>query len=698
MPTRRKTRRIQIQPSDQPTHLGIHAPSAVNAPSKTARQASALSAALGLGQQVAGDQIQQRQAEDAEDGALAAMRGDFSDEELHKMEKSAAFVTSAQKVLAKQRIIEDATAAREWYQQEFDKNAGLDDLRAGLNQFWETRYAGVSTGIAREIVPLMSQTSDEIIKSHARYQEEQTHTELVTAQGMVLDQALRAGTYDHDAVRGEASALLGKDAANALITERWIEYAISMNDETILDHNDLNTLRQNRKYAPKIASARNNIEKARIAANEEATINTQGQIAARIGEAADLGSTDFPSLMEQYTTPDPVTGVAIIETDDQARGLWTRYFRSFGEDAKSDIHKANWLAGLARRSAKRADREQGAADAINEIANREGPEAAEAVLIERSVINNELPAFAKAEIEIAPTNPAFRKAVDLFEKFEAYNKGWIGSQINSDTVRDILYYQRLREDHGEERAIELLDSYDPKLFEQSGGTRAVNEVIPTIIDIIDGNNVSNLFSGNHLEDSAVLRSMIHDDMKYYVNQGRSLDEALKLTAVNLNPESGRYVNVDGHLYKNTDGWNSDAPEVAELTRTEFAKELGETKWYSSEGDGDEIEIVPVLNRPGFVRIGHKNDVIKYEIRSIAELNERFLQVRAENEAEIIRQGDEKTRRELDEKAKDLYMPLPSYVGTPDPAMVDIMRAAREEQWDDLPEQERQRLRDRVRSN
>lgn len=686
METRRRTRRVQVQSSDSFVGTGVHAPSQVATNSKAASNAAALGSALNLGGKFAAEQIEIGQNKDRQAGAQAAMEGKFTDEELHQMEQSAAYVQGAQSVLAKQRIIEDSAAATEWYQREFDKGAGLDDLRHGLNQFWSARYAGVSTGIAREIAPLMAQASDSIMSSHAKFQAAETQDQLIQAQTEVLSQALKGGNYDWNALRTQGNSILGKDTMNAVAVDAISRHAAESLDETVWDRKEFSMLRQNHSFRDDIDKNINDTRTARFKAGEEATINAQGAALAELGSLADAGDPRFVQAMPNATQAN-ADGVHLVETDTQSAALWARYMKAIQSPADTSVNTTLWAQGNGRTIAKDADRDAAAmADAQSKVeqmlktgkTDEEGAAAAgRAYLIERSTINNYLPKQLRGELEISPTHPNFSSAVDLYDQFEAERPGWVAEHMDSNTVREIRSYKRHLTQTGDpQKALERINTNDPSLYSNLTPkmvSKAENQIVD---DMRDGL----LWSDNGISDSDRLRGLVKDDFKYYVEQGLGVEAAMEQTMLNLD---GRYVAVGGELYLTNEGWGSNANEALNVALEAYAMEQGQTEWWSSDSPNvDMVRAMPVPNKPGYVRFSVKGSLMSLGSMTEVPISDVMGGYTAfKNAAAAL--AEDRQDVDLETKARNSLTPIPISVSIENPELYQRMVEERDRKWNSL---------------
>lgn len=693
---RQRNTRVAVQSSDRFVGTSVHAPSNAQADQGAARKAAALGEFLGFAGDFAAEQIQVKQGKDAAEGATAAMNGEFTDEELHTMEKSAAFVQGAQKVLAKQRIIEDAAAADHWYQTEFDKGAGLDELRSGLNEFWKGRYDGVSTGIAREIAPLMAQTSDNIMASHAKFQAATTHEQLVEAQGQVLDQMFEAGNYDQwSKIREEGNGVIGKDEFNRVAVDAINRHALESLDEKVWDLPQFAKLKENKKFSETIGKGINNARIARHKAAETATINQQGEELARLGMAADAGDPNFPDWMARATTKQD-SGVHLVESDDAAKALWARWYTANSKPSDESLNASLWAEGSGRHIKDDAGRDTAAmqdasahaesiADKNPALQEEDVKAIARAYLIERSTTNNYLPKQLKGELEISPTHPRFVDAYELYKTFEGERKGWVGHEIDPRVTRSFGAYARhLRETGDTKKAIERISAFDRGLYEAikpEDRTKAEDKIVDTLRDGF-------MFGDNDINDSHRLRSIVTEDFRYYVESGMPYEMAIEESYNNL---SDRYSVVDGELYDINDGWGKDAQKAANMAKEALAIDYEETTFWTGRPDISDISIIPTPGKQGYVRValagalqslGSMTDV------PIADLMANYND--AEEAINILsaKASEDEKSADVIERAKAELTPIPVQFSYKHPELYQQLLEQRETKWNSLTQAQR----------
>jgi len=105
------TKRVSVASSDVAVTPSVHAPSAVQTQSRAGQNAAAIGQALNLGAGI----LKIKGEADTAAGTLAAQKGEVDEETLRKQEKSAAWVTGAEKVIGRARAIEDEAAMQVWY-------------------------------------------------------------------------------------------------------------------------------------------------------------------------------------------------------------------------------------------------------------------------------------------------------------------------------------------------------------------------------------------------------------------------------------------------------------------------------------------------------------------------------------------------------------------------------------------------------
>lgn len=699
METRRRTQRVQVASSDQAIGLGVHAPSVVRTQSDAANKAAALSNFLGFGQKLAGQQIERKQELDKTAGAEAAARGDFDEQTLHTMEKSAAFVFGAESVLAKERAVLDKAAAKEFYQTTVDKGLTPAEVDVQMDNWWKERYEGVSTGMARMVLPHMQQARQEILGQHIQMQAAETVNELTAAQGTIIDDALRSGTYNHDDVRAESNRVLGKDATNALLTERWIAYAADAQDETILDSEELAMLRQNREYAPDIQKARSDIKTARIEAAEQATFATQGAMQAAIGKLADNGDPRFWDALDRSVVADK-NGVRVVEKDSEVEAYINRFYKAQEKAQVGSVNTNLWATGNGRSMKSNSERDEAANKHANDVVTRaieqgatedEAAAIGRASLIDAAVRNNYAPTALRDQIEVSPQNAeAWTAGYDLYTQMRARKaSSKVLNQIDSDTVRAYETYERLvRETGNPERARESIASSDFSLWKNVGDsvkTDMENSVVDTLRDGF-------LFGDNDINDSTRLRTMVKEDLEYYVSKGFPEDEAVKMAVNNLDPERQRYTVVAGELYRSTEGWGTQASEAVKLAKETYA-EQNDVRGFFGGIDSDDINVRPVPNKPGYVYIAGPGPLASFgsaEEVSIEQINEGYA---AFNEGVARASAEARDEKVVESAMNELY-PLPKGHGVGTDVRRSFAKKEQERRWNALTPEQQDALIDR----
>lgn len=663
METRRRTRRVQVASSDQASSLGVHAPSVVQTRSKAADQAFALSNALGFAQKFAGEQIQAKQARDDEAGALAAMKGEFTDEELHTMQKSAAYVRGAQRVLAKQRIVEDAAAAQEWYQTEFDKGAGLDDLRAGLNKFWADRYEGISTGLAREVAPLMAQTSDKLMTAHAGFQAEQTQIDVETAIVSSASAAFETGAMNAEewkVARSDAIELAGKDRANELLFAAVEQHVAATGNPDVWDEPYLEMLKTNPKFAQRAAKSRGDAAKAQRKAYEDATVLERAAIEATLIESAQAGSpTTMTDLRNQFEAGNV--------DEEIVRNVTKQYANAVVEFQVADDFVERYTRGAtAALDLSDADYSDRSKAAFGFLVEQNGEAEGTAMFLDGIVKNGRMPTWVKRRLDAASvSNP---------DEFAA-SYAWYSTMMSADPLKtrqlvtertQTLFdsYELMRADYGD-AAMDHMQNVDPSLVANVPKTDYNDYLDDAIGEVEDGPWFNNLD-----EADPYTRKIVKQRYNHMLSLGRLPEKAAEFAVADIKK---RYTIRDGKLWPNAA--RPPAQPVLDYVKKSYQQ---------TDEDNREYEIVPAMNRPGFAWV-RPQGALAYggELVRVDDMTEGYrMDQSASREAAFAQKAAETKSEHLNEamqRATGLYS-LPHDKSV----MGDNMRQAQQDAWNALP--------------
>jgi hypothetical protein len=578
METRRRTRRVQVASSDQASSLGVHAPSVVQTQSKAASQAFALSNALGFGMEFAGQQIQRKQGIDAEEGALAAARGEFTDEELHTMEKSAAYVRGAQKVLAKQRIVEDAAAAQEWYQTEFDKGAGVAELRAGLNDFWKSRYEGVSTGLAREITPLMADTSQKLMTAHAAFQAEQTQADVESAIVTSATAAFGNGSMNAEewnVARQDAIALAGKDRANDLLFASIEQHVAASGDPAVWDEPYLEKLKTNPKYQQRAAKSQDDARKAQAKAFQDRTVFERAAIEAHNIERAQAGDASvLTDMRQQYADG--------LVDEEIVRNVHKQYANAVANGLQDEIQTKAFFDGVsAYHDLNDSDYNDLVKASYVELMQKD-PENADALLADGIVKNGRMPTFMKRILDSAsPSNPEnFEQAYGVYNTLRQADPAGYHRLVTEETKMKFDSYEILLNDNPK-NAMQMLTEVDTSRIANVDQQDYRQHLDDAISDVVDGPFFNNLDDA----DPSV-RQLVKKRYNHMIAIGYTTDKAADFAVADIQQ---RYTIVKGRLWPNTAGWTEDPTPVLEYVQKSYEQ---------TDEAGREYEVVPATGRPG----------------------------------------------------------------------------------------------------
>ncbi len=687
MTTKRRSRRVQVQSSDTFVGTGVYAPSNVRARSQAAENAFALSEALGFAAQATGEFVERRNEREMQAGAEAAARGDFNEQELHELEKSAAFVYGAEQILAKERAIIDEAAAIEYYQTEVDKSLSPSEVDEVMDAWWKERYEGISTGMARLVLPNMQASRERILANHINMQTQETQDQLLEAQGTVMQDALRTDSYDHAVFREQSNRLLGKDATNQLITANAIEFAMSELDETVLDRDEWAMLREHRVYGPQIAQARAQVRTARIDARKAAETADRAFAYEGLRQMAEARDPSVIGLIYDSATPD-AEGVAII-SESEAQGLLKMYYDA-GESEAITISMIDLIdQGLGGRDIPPAQYDeafQAWVTAKQEQFAASNPDADPAaaaeslrvLTVERIAANGKMPGWMKRNLETAsPTNEArFGEGYALYEEFEANHPGLVHSMINENAVRQFEMYDELSRDFGPEGALERMRNFDRSLVSEvtrDERDQAIGDIVDSVTDIP--------WSLREIQETPKLRRLVNDRFDYMIGLGLPVERAAEFA---MNDLEQRFIIIDRQLYPASSPWGPNGNDAAE--------------WYrgmqETHGTGP-IRFDPVPGEPNFVYVTPEESVLpaageRISIAAIANGYEGHLHAETVRAA---RDRNAEVRDEYIERAKDhLYGPDRTIRAGSEFFVQDQNRDAR---WEALPEAEQNMVIDRL---
>ncbi|MDJ0708924.1 MAG: hypothetical protein QNJ14_00970 [Woeseiaceae bacterium] len=696
MPTKRKSRRVRVASSDVATGTGVFAPSQVRTQSDDARKAAVLSDALGLGRNKLGEAIARRQDKAFLRGTKAFFEGrEPTPEEL----ESDAFVFGFKRSEHDRKLIEFKTELAESYPEDrlaegFDVNAWLDakaqeafplDPEVDLDRAFipeTTQYLnGLRTQyLAAEVRNTRAETLDQMADN------------LAVKAGDIVGETGMVSAEQWKEIDREAFEVGGVDYAKRTMFGIAKQMAAAGNVEALstIPERGQGTWRSDPDFAgqyERLAVQAQNVRDAQNERNTTAYVGVRRAALSQLAEAGDLGAVE---AIVSAAAPDE-NGVTVLDTPEQVASLINKYYDANQKRALDLTALTAWREGNARVL---TDNEKDAASMLdaqavvaNAIAQGREPEEAEALgrayLVERSTVNNHLPGALKDEIDVSPKNSeAWQNAVALYDQLESQQEGFVGRYLRSDLVRDIVTYKRMLREYGgnAEQALEALNAIDRELPKQVP-TKDRREAEESVRDkLADGPLLSTL-----VEDSLPLRKMIADEMDYYLSRGYSLEQAEKNALDSLHPKSGRYMVVEGHLYKNGGGWDHNAAKVAEWTREQYAEE--------NDLNSGDVEIVPIPAKPGRVRIISDDMMLPGSVTEVAisDLNAEWQRGQVEAEREAIEKGRQAARDEAIQKAKEANYPLPSPSSFRDPAMLDLMLLERERRWNALTDAQRERL-------
>lgn len=678
METRRRNRRVQVASSDQASSLGVHAPSVVQTQSKAAGQAFALSNALGFAQEFAGEQIKLKQGRDEEAGSLAAMNGEFTDEQLHTMEKSAAYVRGAQKVLAKQRIVEDAAAAQEWYQTEFDKGAGLDELRSGLNDFWKSRYDGISTGLAREVAPLMAQTSEKLMTAHAINQAEQVNSDIQTAITTSAAAAFENGSMDAtewSVAREDAIALVGKDRANELLFAAVEQSVAKSGNPDVWDEPYLEMIKTNPKYAQRAAKSQDDARKSQKTAFDKATIVQRARIEADLNVRAEAGDPAvLTDLSNQLAAGMVDEGIVRTVTKKYADAVVAGTEQAAGTDA---FHNAT----TSYLDLNNEDYNAVSKAALSELVAEHGEEEGYAMFLDGVAKNGRMPQFLDRMMKNAsPANPeGFDQAYQVFSTIRQADPAGSHKLFTDETQTLFESYEVLVNDYGDPQiAVQKLNEIDPSLVGKVDRGDYNDALSDAIGKVEDGPFFNNLD-----EADPYTRKLVTKRMNHMIAMGYAPEKAAEFA---VNDIKSRYAIADGKLWPNTAGFQSDPTSVLEYTRERYSK---------LDAEGREVEVVPNMARPGYAWVRPKGSLpFAGEPVKVSDLDAHYRtdQKRIRDEALMATQAE--TKADLMLRAKQRATGLYS-LSLDKSVMGDRLRQAQDDAWYKLSPAARQKVIDDI---
>ncbi len=669
----KRTKRVAVESSDRFYGTGVHAPSYVKGRTSSAQTtAAALEGFLRVGGQAAYLEAGRRADADKLRSDEATQAG-LTQEELDKMEETAAFVNQANATLNASRSIIDATTDMEWYQTEFDKNLSTLDLVEALNERDRGRMANASKAQSRAYFPRKTKANGRILAAHKLYEEKATHDKLVLAQGTLLQDLFKQSggnptPEDWNAWRtqtGEqpgAATQLGVDEANEIAVRAMDQYSHDDESEVIYDAPFAEKLRSNPKYKDEIDASYTKARNARIEKNEQISIAQQGLALSQMDQLADAGDLSLLDMIPAASRPNK-NGVVLLETEVQIKALYNRLWAGVANQTMPALNASLWADGNGRMLANDAERDQAASDQTQLFRDQTGADDAQtqAYSIGLSVVNDYVPMSLKSELEINPQNPAFLGAVALYEQFETQQPNFIGKHIASDTVRDILTYQReLVATGSQQKALEKIGNTDWSFVKNTPETVRAEAGIE-VMDELDG---FLWFKG--VKDSPRMRGMIKDEVNYFISKGYTIPQVITASVASLDPKSGRTTLVAGHLYRNDEGWGANAIEsarVAEIIMTKYAAERQVYGWYEPEGksapDSDQVSMTPIPHKYGSVLIAVTGDLAGLSTMTERTIESMFAEV-AEDDKEIELASQAATADAVTEKAKANLTP---FVGT-----------------------------------
>lgn len=682
MAQKRRSRRVQVQSSDQAVGTGVYAPSQVATKSKAAQNAFGIAQALG----VAGDAYGMKVKHDLNKGYEDAMAGNVTEEDLENLNKSRAYVRGATQKIAEARAIVDAQTIVERYQTEFDKTGSMEDLDKFLRGAYEELYGNLSPGLYKAVLPHMERSVSGIMGSHAKLM--QTETQQTVQDSIVVSAQKRFQTgpvtaEDWSAMRSEALALTGNtDTTNALLMSAVEQHVAESGDYALWDEPYLEKLKTNPKYADRAAKSQDDARKAADKAFQDATIVERATIEADLIERAQQADptvmTDLRSHLEKKYVDEEIV-----------RNVVKQYANAVVEGISSGIRLDAFFDGeTAYHDLSDDDYNDTAKAAQAKLVADHGDQEGMKLFLDGVAANGRMPKFLKRQLDHAsPRNPqAFNDAYGKFAMLRSADPAGYQRLMSEETQLKFESYELVLEEEGDpQRAINRMTEVRPELLQEvpkDEYNRYLNEAIG---DVADGP-----FFNNADEMDPQLRRTVKKRYNHMIALGYQPERAAEFA---VNDIHKRYTIHNGVLWPNEAKANTEALDF----------QLEQSKLH--DGEGRDYEIVPAAGRPGYAFLRPKGglafggDVVK-----VSDINSRYDAAEKARRDHAAREQQAQVKQSILDKAMGRATGIyrtPVHRGMSE----ELFRSEREKAWNKLTpaeqnavieeiEQEAQRAKDR----